>query len=101
MQKVQIRIMWYWIIYNYVQELHLCSSCSISFMPLQVALSVELENCTALILGLGLFFQWCGLLHFFSYFDKFNVRIFRVECRARTVGEEGVGEKMRLHEEEY
>ena len=42
-------------------------------MYLQDVLYVKLEDCTALILGLGVFCQWCGLLHFLSYFESYNV----------------------------
>ena len=42
-------------------------------MALQDALSLELENWMAPILGLGVFCQWFGLLRFFSYFESFNV----------------------------
>ena len=46
---------------------------TLSFLILQDVLSVNLENSTALILGLGVFCQWCGLLHFLSYFESYNV----------------------------
>lgn len=39
-------------------------------------LSVGMADWTALILGLGVFYQWCGLLYFLSYFGKFNVSAF-------------------------
>ena len=44
-----------------------------SFCPVQAVLNVQLEDMTTLILGLGVFCQWCGLLRFLSYFDTYNV----------------------------
>lgn len=59
---------------------------------MQKVLSINLEDVTALILGLGAFCQWWGLLLFLSYFDKFNVSVLcRVDGRRRDEMELGDG----------
>lgn len=40
---------------------------------LQVIDSIELVDSTSIIIGLAVFGQWCGLLRFLSYFDKYNM----------------------------
>ena len=35
--------------------------------------SIALVDITSIILGLAVFGQWCGLLRFLSYFDKYNM----------------------------
>ena len=59
------------------QKLHLhFNFCfPLPFLPcsLQFVFSIGLEDMTTLILGLGVFCQWCGLLRFLSYFDTYNV----------------------------
>ena len=34
---------------------------------------MSLVDATSIILGLAVFGQWCGLLRFLSYFDKYNI----------------------------
>ena len=58
---------------------------------MQAVFNVQLEDMTTLILGLGVFCQWCGLLRFLSYFDTYNVSGREGE-RVMSVGMDGEGE---------
>lgn len=51
----------------------------------KIILSIPLEDATTLILGLGVFFQWCGLLRFFSYFDTYNILLLTLKLSLPSV----------------
>ena len=41
--------------------------------PPQVVNSITLADTASMILGLAVIAQWCGILRFLSYFDKYNM----------------------------
>ena len=40
---------------------------------------------TSIILGVAVFGQWCGLLRFLSYFDKYNILLLTLRVTAPSV----------------
>ena len=52
--------------------------------------SIELVDATSIILGLAVFGQWCGLLRFLSYFDKYNMLLITLRLAMPSVMRFGV-----------
>lgn len=46
---------------------------------------VKFADVTSIILGLAVFGQWCGLLRFLSYFDKYNMLLRTLKVSAPNV----------------
>ena len=47
--------------------------------------NIEVVDITSIILGLAVFGQWCGLLRFLSYFDKYNMLLLTLQISAPSV----------------
>ena len=47
--------------------------------------NIEVVDITSIILGLAVFGQWCGLLRFLSYFDKYNMLLLTLRISAPSV----------------
>ena len=45
----------------------------ITISHIQEVHHLEIDDIVSIVYGLGVFLQWCGLLRFLSYFDKYNV----------------------------
>ena len=71
-QKLSLQNLWFYgvVFGNLLVVIGTIIKISIAF---KIVLSINLEDITTIILGLAVFFQWCGLLRFLSYFDTYNV----------------------------
>ena len=53
---------------------------------MQVINDVHVVDGTSIVLGLAVFGQWCGLLRFLGYFDKYNMLLRTLKVAAPNVG---------------
>ena len=63
----------------------LSSSTHAHSLSLQIINNIEVVDITSIILGLAVFGQWCGLLRFLSYFDKYNMLLLTLRISAPSV----------------
>ena len=67
-----------------------CTSFPLSHTCMQNLDSIELVDATSIILGLAVFGQWCGILRFLSYFDKYNILLITLKLSMPSVLRFGV-----------
>ena len=71
-------VMFLFTAFIYVSIIHACHHGS---SPLKQEDAIfELNDVSSIIFGMGVFFQWLGLLRFLSYFDKYNVCLYVLLC---------------------